>query len=118
MKLIELRVMVSLKSVELIKAIVEQPPAPVPGRPGGLGMEEITARARLLKALRKNVTPAGLLLEDNDHKTLVDAAASFRFGLASEDLDQILCDIREAKEPPAPANLVPVEAAQAPATQT
>lgn len=96
MKLVPMRegaTAVTPKSADIVRAVLER------AGPNGLTCTEIHARVRVLRALDK-ATPAGLLLEDGDHKTLLDALDAFRFGVASVELDQIITDIVEAKEPP------------------
>lgn len=93
MKLVPLREGEALKTVDIVKAILERP------GPEGLTASAVHERVRVLIALGK-ATADGLLLEDADHKTLIAALDAFRFGLASVELDQIITDIVEAKEPP------------------
>lgn len=101
MKLVPLRETPTIKATEIIKIVLEQPSPPqMPGQAQGFGASDILSRSRVLKALRTSITPAGMLLEDADHKTLVDALNGFRFGLASEDLAQIITDIQGAKDAP------------------
>jgi hypothetical protein len=91
MKTIPLRESPGLKTVEIIKAVLERPAQ-------GAALSELRARCRVLDALDK--APPGatrMYLEDADHDTLVRAVNTFVFGLASKELLAIVDDILEAK---------------------
>lgn len=111
MKLIHMRETANgLETGALILTVVQAPP-----QQGGLNAPTVRARARVLTSLETGRVKAGLLLEDKDHETLVDALNEFRFGLATRELDQILTDIIDAKAPSPIDNLEPVKPAAKPA---
>lgn len=101
MKLIPLREFPGLTTAEIVKTVTE--------RTQGALVSEIRARVRVQDALAKAPVD-GFLLEDGDHKTLVDAVNAFPFGMANRDLLTIIDDILDAKEPPAPVREAPAEA--------
>lgn len=100
MKLIPLREFPTAKTIDIIKDVVQRPSSA-----NGFSLPEFRAHVRVLRALDKNITPAGLMLEDGDHETLTKAFQSSRYVMASIEADQIVTDILDAKEPPAASKL-------------
>jgi len=93
-KAIPLRESPGMKTVEIIKAVLERPAQ-------GVNVGELRARCRVLDALDKVPQAATeMLLEDADHDTLKRAVNTFVFGLASKELLAVVDDILEAKSPP------------------
>lgn len=93
MKTVPLRESPSLKTVEIIKAVLERPTQ-------GAVVSELRARCRVLDALdRVQPDATELYLEDADHDTLVRAVNTFVFGVATKDVLAIVDDILEAKPP-------------------
>jgi hypothetical protein len=95
MKLVVLREQPGLKSVEIIRTVIERPA-------NGASVSELRARCRVLDALDKALSgAASLTLEDADHATLAKAVNGFQFGIATKELLTIVDDILEANELPA-----------------
>jgi hypothetical protein len=72
----------------------------VKAMPEGGDVEEITKRARVLKAI-KAASDTNLVLEDADHEKLVACVKGFKFGAATLELAEILGEVLNAKEAPA-----------------
>lgn len=68
--------------------------------PEGGDVEEITKRARVLKAI-KAAGDTNLVLEDADHEKLVACVKGFKFGAATVELAEILGEVLNAKDAPA-----------------
>lgn len=98
MKLIPLRKFATMTTGDVIKMLMERAPAPRPGDPGGFTPDQVLAGARVLKALRES-TGDSLLLEDADHKTLVEFLGRSLYLGGGEELAAIITDIREASAP-------------------
>lgn len=95
MKVIPLRDLSGLKTIEVIRAVIERPP-------NGANVSEVRARCRVLDALDKLAPDAErLILEDADHQTLARAVNNFQFGAATREILMIADDVIDAKEPPA-----------------
>src|SRR5260370_170606 len=93
LKTVPLRESPSLKTVEIIKAVLERPTQ-------GAVVSELRARCRVLDALDRVPPDATeLYLEDADHDTLVRAVNTFVFGLASKELLAIGCWQRTRRRP-------------------
>ena len=100
MKAVTLYELPGLKSVEIIRAVLQQMPPPDPRMGGGGSVGEIRARCKVLDEL--DALPPGatsMLLEDDRHATLCRALNSFQFGLASKDLLKVIDGILETKAP-------------------
>lgn len=99
MKLIPLREFPGLKTAEIIRTVIERPAQ-------GATVATMRAGVRVLDAIERlqiNANPDRLLLEDNDHATLVSAINGFTFGMVSKDLLTIVDDVVNAQAPPAVA---------------
>ncbi len=98
MKIIPLKELSGVTTAEIIKSAMQ--PAPVAmGQLGGLDFDGQFARARILKALRLNADDTQrLLLEDEDYKTLLTAVMAVRWTSCTEEIAEILGDIRDAKD--------------------
>lgn len=102
MKLIPLREFPGLKTIDILKAVIERPSQ-------GAGVAAIRAGCRVLDALETGVhpaggvTPAGLVLEDADHAFLAKAVGGFTFGVVSKDLLTVIDDVLNAEAPRLPA---------------
>lgn len=80
------------KTTDIIKTVIERSGS------GGIAVDEMRARCRVLDALDKPSASGPLLLEDADHKTLVTALKGFAFGMASRELLAIIDDILNASD--------------------
>lgn len=87
-----------MTTAALIRNLMERAPAPTPRRRGGFYPDQVLGGARVLKALREAGDGEALLLEDADHKTVVDFLNRSLYG-SGEELAQIIVDIRDAKAP-------------------
>ena len=109
MKQIPLRDFNGLKTIDVIKNVIERPA-------GGATIAAMRSGVRVLDAIEKiGAGKDRLLLEDADHGALVNALNSFTFGMVSKDLLTIIDDVLQAKEPapmPEPAT-APAEKAKA-----
>jgi hypothetical protein len=101
MKLIPLRKFPTGTTGDLIAQLMRHAPQPAPGQPGGFTPDQVLAHARVLKVLREAGNAEELLLEDADHKTVLEALNASRTANGSEEMAQMILDIREAKAPSA-----------------
>lgn len=89
-----------IKSLGIIRQVLEIAPPPGPGRPGGIDVGSMRARCRVLDALDAVAPDATeLRLEDADHAMLVRAINDFPFGVANANLLKVLDGVLEAKAP-------------------
>lgn len=88
------------KSVHVIRQILEISPQPAQGRAGGVDVGEMRKRCRVLDkldAIGEDATT--LLLEDDEHATLVRAINATSFNVSNASYLKILDGVLEAKEP-------------------
>lgn len=88
MKTVVLRELPTVKSIDLIKTVLERPGVT------GLSVSDIRKRIRVLDVIEKLEPGAAKLdLEDGDHDTLRAAVLGFSYGGASKDLLTVIDDI-------------------------
>lgn len=93
MKSIKLRDLPGLKTVDIIRAVIERPSQ-------GATISALRAGCRVLDALDKNTSAESLNLEDADHTVLVNAVNAFTFGMVSRDLLAVVDDVINAAMAP------------------
>lgn len=91
MKFVPFRDSGSLKTYEIVNAVVTQAQQ-------GVTVDEIRRRCRIIDAVER-AAEDGVLLEDADHDLLRKLVSEFRFGMARPDLLQIIDDILQAQAP-------------------
>lgn len=67
----------------------------------GMQLDELRKRCRILRVLEK-ASPTGMILEDADWEVLREALKKFTFQVIDLPLEEIIDDVLNAKEPPAP----------------
>lgn len=105
MKAVRLCNLDGLKTIDVIRSVINQPRQPNPrkGTAGGLTIADIRARCRVEDEIDKLGPDADtLLLEDADHGTLVHAFNDFTWGASNKKVLAIIDAVMEAKEPENP----------------
>lgn len=68
----------------------------------GVSIDEMRKRVRVLDAIETNTDKVALVLEDADHKTLLEGLNEVQWSVSSKEVLTIIDEVINAKAPPAP----------------